>query len=123
MDMVKVRMQVRMESKLDASLVASFRSIIAERGMLGVYDGLSAGIARQMVYTTCRLGCYDMFRDAIVGMKSGDSKHVTILDRILAGAISGGFAAFISCPVDVAMVRMQADASAPKDKRRGYANA
>ena len=123
MDMVKVRMQMRMESKLDASLTASFKSIIADRGMLGVYDGLSAGISRQMVYTTTRLGCYDMFRDAIVSLKPGDKKEVTILDRVLAGAVSGGFAAFISCPVDVAMVRMQADASAPVDKRRGYKNA
>mmetsp|Transcript_32335 Transcript_32335/g.50572 ORF Transcript_32335/g.50572 Transcript_32335/m.50572 type:complete len:306 (-) Transcript_32335:59-976(-) len=123
MDMVKVRMQMRMEQKLDAGLMTSLKSIVGERGLLGVYDGLSAGISRQMVYTTARLGCYDMFRDAIVTIRSGNTKEVTILDRVIAGAVSGGFAAFISCPVDVAMVRMQADASAPVDKRRGYKNA
>ncbi|KNH06676.1 hypothetical protein XU18_2504 [Perkinsela sp. CCAP 1560/4] len=123
MDMVKVRMQMRMEAKVDAGLMTSFRSIIAERGILGIYDGLSAGISRQMVYTTCRLGCYDMFRDAIVGLRSENNRQVTMMDRVLAGAVSGGFAAFLSCPVDVAMVRMQADASAPIEKRRNYKNA
>jgi solute carrier family 25 oxoglutarate transporter 11 len=36
------------------------------------------------------------------------------------GAITGGMAAYISCPMEVAVVRMSNDSSLPKEERRNY---
>lgn len=36
------------------------------------------------------------------------------------GAITGGMAAYISCPMEVAVVRMSNDSSLPKEDRRNY---
>ena len=36
------------------------------------------------------------------------------------GAVTGGIAAYISCPMEVAVVRMSNDSSLPKEERRNY---
>lgn len=36
------------------------------------------------------------------------------------GAVTGGMAAYISCPMEVAVVRMSNDSTLPKDERRNY---
>lgn len=40
----------------------------------------------------------------------------------MVGAVTGGIAAYISCPMEVAVVRMSNDASLPKEERRNYKN-
>lgn len=77
----------------------------------GFYTGLSSGLLRQVVYTTCRLGCYASFRDAILqgekklGLKSDASPaNANLFDRALAGAGAGVFASFLSSPVEVCLV-------------------
>lgn len=40
--------------------------------------------------------------------------------RVIAGLASGGVAALISCPAEVALVRMSNDATLPKELQRGY---
>ena len=115
---------MRAEAKADTGLASVVRAILKERGPAGLYDGLSAGVSRQLVYATVRLGGYDVFRDAIVRRRAaeGGVPVATFGDRLVAGALSGGFAAYLSCPVEVAMVRMQADGSGPAGERRGYAH-
>lgn len=78
--------------------------ILAQEGASGLFNGLSAGIARQLVYATLRLGLYQPILDGITGGKT--ATKVGPGERIVAGATSGAFAAFCSCPVEVALVRM-----------------
>lgn len=77
----------------------------------GFYTGLSSGLLRQVVYTTCRLGCYPGFRDSILqgevmlGLKkNADPSSVNLADRALAGASAGIFASFLSSPIEVCLV-------------------
>jgi solute carrier family 25 (mitochondrial oxoglutarate transporter), member 11 len=41
----------------------NFGAMVREKGFLTLYDGLSAGILRQVFYATARLGLFDTFRD------------------------------------------------------------
>lgn len=41
---------------------------------------------------------------------------------MVVGAATGGIAAYISCPMEVAVVRMSNDATLPLDQRRNYKN-
>lgn len=43
-----------------------------------------------------------------------------VWDSVVIGAITGGMAAYISCPMEVAVVRMSNDTSLPKEERRNY---
>ena len=75
----------------------------------GWYKGIEAGMARQVVYTSCRLAFFDPVKRLIVG-----DRQATVFDRILAGASSGALAAFCSSPVEVALVRMSAASAAER---------
>eukprot|EP01006_Ploeotia_vitrea_P003528 TRINITY_DN112773_c0_g1_i1.p1 TRINITY_DN112773_c0_g1~~TRINITY_DN112773_c0_g1_i1.p1 ORF type:complete len:298 (-),score=30.07 TRINITY_DN112773_c0_g1_i1:82-975(-) len=90
--------------------------LYSEAGVLGFYNGLSAGLARQVVYAPARLTLYEVFRDLIVTK----GEKPTVPQRIGAGAVSGGIAAVLSCPAEVSLVRMQSDHAAPPEARRGY---
>ncbi|RNF25781.1 putative mitochondrial carrier protein [Trypanosoma conorhini] len=71
----------------------------------GAFKGLSAGLLRQVVYAPARLGCYPIFRDAIMALKRADPGAApTVGDRAIAGAVSGAFASFLSSPVEVCLV-------------------
>lgn len=48
--------------------------------------------------------------------------RVISLLSVVVGAVTGGIAAYISCPMEVAVVRMSNDVSLPKEERRNYKN-
>lgn len=61
LDLVKNRMQMAVSVDGRKEYRSSFhalRQIIAKEGLFSVYNGLSAGLARQASYTTTRLGLY-----------------------------------------------------------------
>ena len=45
-----------------------------------------------------------------------------IYKSVAVGAVTGGMAAYISCPMEVAVVRMSNDGSLPPEERRNYKN-
>jgi len=96
----------------------SFRSMIAENGVRSLYDGLPAGLLRQMFYATARFGLFETFRDWLHQIRG----KTDFASRVAVGAITGGIAAYISCPMEVATVRMSNDVTLPPDQRRNYKN-
>lgn len=59
LDLVKNRMQMAGKKEYISSYHA-LRTIIANEGLFAIYNGLSAGLARQASYTTTRLGIYSL---------------------------------------------------------------
>jgi solute carrier family 25 oxoglutarate transporter 11 len=43
----------------------SFGKMAKNQGLMSVYDGLSAGILRQVFYATSRFGLFETFRDML----------------------------------------------------------
>ena len=91
------------------------QTIVREEGAASLYNGLSAGCARQLVYMSARIGFYEKIRDAAAMVRETD-----FAQRLVVGAVSGGIAAVVSCPMEVTVVRMSNDASLPAAERRGY---
>lgn len=115
MDVLKVRMQ------LDTSISSTRQqaiNLLRNEGVPGLYKGLSAAIMRQASYTTLRLGLYDIIKDIITS--NPNHSKPTLPTRIMSGMVSGAVASFICCPVEVCLIRMQADGRLPVDQRRGY---
>lgn len=94
----------------------SFGGMVKESGMMSLYDGLGAGLWRQVFYATTRFGLFETFRDKLHEIRG----TTDFASRVGVGAASGGIAAYISCPAEVAVVRMSNDASLPANERRNY---
>uniref|UniRef100_A0A6V2ANC3 Mitochondrial carrier protein n=1 Tax=Ditylum brightwellii TaxID=49249 RepID=A0A6V2ANC3_9STRA len=94
----------------------SFNGMIKESGWMSIYDGLSAGVLRQVFYASSRFGLFETFRDKLHEIRG----KTDFASRVGIGAITGGIAAYISCPMEVAVVRMSNDSTLPPDERRNY---
>ncbi|KAI6234113.1 Mitochondrial 2-oxoglutarate/malate carrier protein [Aphelenchoides fujianensis] len=116
LDLVKNRMQLSGTSgkKEYRSSFHALRSIIANEGLLTVYTGLSAGLARQATYTTTRLGVYTWLQD----------KAPSFAMKAALGMTAGAVGSFVGNPTEVALIRMTSDGRLPPAERigRNYKN-
>jgi solute carrier family 25 (mitochondrial oxoglutarate transporter), member 11 len=122
-DMIKVRLQLAGEGVRAGpkpSALGITRDIIAQGKVLDLYTGLSAGLLRQAVYTTARLGFFDTFQTALSARAEKNGTTITFLERSAAGLSAGGLAAMVGNPADLALIRMQSDGLKPKDQRANY---
>lgn len=87
-------------------------------GVRGLYDGLSAGVMRQVFYASSRFGLFETFRDMLHEYRG----KTDFASRVAVGAVTGGIAAYLSCPMEVCVVRMSNDKTLPLDERRNYTN-
>lgn len=56
LDLIKNRIQISCKAKYNS--FHTITTIIKNEGFFALYNGLSAGLARQATYTTTRLGIY-----------------------------------------------------------------
>ncbi|KAE8149849.1 mitochondrial carrier domain-containing protein [Aspergillus avenaceus] len=122
-DMVKVRLQLAGEGVRAGPRPTAFgvaRDIIAAGKVLDLYTGLSAGMLRQAVYTTARLGFFETFIKSLNKRAESANRKVTFGERAGAGLTAGGIAAMIGNPADLALVRMQSDGLKPPEARAHY---
>jgi len=113
-DVAKVQMQINKEA--GATLTTTCRTIMAHEGVGGLYAGLNFALWRQLTYTTARMGLYDS-----IGPMFADKDGKTgLLGKMGAGVCAGSIAASACCPVEVGLVRAQADGRLPLEERRNY---
>ena len=43
----------------------SFNKMVKEQGLMSLYDGIGAGILRQVFYASARFGLFETFRDKL----------------------------------------------------------
>ena len=122
-DMVKVRLQLAGEGVKTGPRPTPLqvaKDIIKAGKVLDLYTGLSAGLLRQAVYTTARLGFFDTFMTALKTRAEGTGKSIGFKERAGAGLTAGGLAAMVGNPADLALIRMQSDGLKPKELRANY---
>lgn len=140
LDLIKVRMQLQGESSgsvqpLRPALafqttttrinlppprvgpIAVGVKIIQQDGVKALFSGVSATMLRQTLYSTTRMGLYDVMKQKWTDPETG---NMPLMTKIGAGLIAGGVGAAVGNPADVAMVRMQADGRLPASQRRNY---
>ncbi|KAI1189690.1 mitochondrial carrier domain-containing protein [Nemania serpens] len=122
-DMIKVRLQLAGEGVATGpkpTPIAVTREILAQGKVLDLYTGLSAGLLRQAVYTTARLGFFDTFMKTLTTRAKDKGTQVGFAERASAGLAAGGIAAFVGNPADLALIRMQSDGLKPIAERKNY---
>ncbi|PKH53795.1 mitochondrial uncoupling protein 5-like [Punica granatum] len=91
--------------------------IVRQEGVAALFSGVSATILRQTLYSTTRMGLYDILKQKWTDPGTGT---LPLTRKIAAGLMAGGIGAAVGNPADVAMVRMQADGRLPAAERRNY---
>jgi solute carrier family 25 oxoglutarate transporter 11 len=124
-DMIKVRLQLAGEGVKTGpkpTPISVTREIIAQGKVLDLYTGLSAGLLRQAVYTTARLGFFDTFMGTLSRRAKEQGRNIGFSERAGAGLTAGGLAAVIGNPCDLALIRMQSDGLKPAAQRANYSS-
>lgn len=123
-DLVKVHLQLAGQTGSNATATTVVRSVLNTTGVRGLYSGLSAAVARQMIYGTARLGMHRSVSNSLQQRRKdqGLSETLPLWMKSLSAITTGGIAATLGCPMDVALVRMQADTLAAEGNKRGYKN-
>lgn len=116
LDMVKVRIQVQEGKNVNRNPFSIAAQMVRNEGVLSMYKGLSAGLLRQATYTTARMGLFNKFSV----MAQDDKGHTSFAGKAAAGLLAGGIGSVFGNPCDLALIRMQADATLPAAQRRGY---
>ncbi|KAK9507571.1 hypothetical protein O3M35_007398 [Rhynocoris fuscipes] len=117
-DVIKNRMQLSGEggkAREHKTSLHAVKNIVQSEGVLALYDGLTANIARQLAYTMTRLGLYQITVDQLAA-----SGITGLNSHIFSGLFAGGIAAMVATPTDVALIRMTADGRLPAKERRNY---
>lgn len=65
-DLVKVHIQLAGQTGSNATASTVLRGVLRQEGVLGLYAGLSAAVARQMIYGTARLGMHRALSDELL---------------------------------------------------------
>lgn len=122
-DMVKVRIQLAGEGTSTGpkpTALSVTRGIVASGRVADLYTGLSAGLLRQAVYTTARIGFFDTFVRGLTARAGERGTQVGFAERAAAGLTAGGLAAMVGNPADLALIRMQSDGLRPAAERKNY---
>jgi len=122
-DMIKVRLQLAGEGARigpKPTPLSVTKEVIAAGKVMDLYTGLSAGLLRQAVYTTARLGFFDTFMNMLQARAKEKGTQVGFKERAAAGLTAGGLAAMIGNPADLALIRMQSDGLRPAAERKNY---
>lgn len=112
LDTAKVRLQIQGESKAAlGSEVAKYRGVfgtittmVRTEGARSLYNGLVAGLQRQMSFASVRIGLYDSMKQ----FYTRGSENASIVTRLMAGCTTGAMAVAFAQPTDVVKVRFQA---------------
>ncbi|XP_043530073.1 mitochondrial brown fat uncoupling protein 1 isoform X2 [Chiloscyllium plagiosum] len=114
LDTSKVRLQIQGEATRSSEVGVpksikyrgvwgTIRTIVRTEGPRSLYNGLVAGLQRQMIFASIRIGLYDSVKQLYTGQN--DTGMVV---RLLAGCTTGALAVLVAQPTDVVKVRFQA---------------
>ncbi|GER50730.1 mitochondrial substrate carrier family protein [Striga asiatica] len=112
-DMIKVRIQLGQGSAADVT-----RNMLKNEG-IGAFYKLSANIVIEFL-CEMRLVKRILTNKAI---EANDGKPLPLYQKALCGLTAGAIGASVGSPADLALIRMQADATLPAAQRRNYTNA
>ncbi|XP_047609517.1 mitochondrial uncoupling protein 3 isoform X2 [Phacochoerus africanus] len=122
LDTAKVRLQIQGENQAARSaqyrgVLGTILTMVRNEGPRSPYNGLVAGLQRQMSFASIRIGLYDSVKQ-LYTPKGSDYSSITT--RILAGCTTGAMAVTCAQPTDVVKVRFQASIHAGPGSNRKY---
>jgi solute carrier family 25 (mitochondrial carrier), member 14/30 len=105
---IKARMQISSEAGRAnkgnyGGIGSTFKAIVKNEGFGGLYKGIAAAYARELLYSSLRLGLYEPIKKLI----GAEGSNVPLYKKFLSGSSAGLIAACAANPVDYLKIRMQ----------------
>jgi solute carrier family 25 (mitochondrial uncoupling protein), member 8/9 len=97
-----------------SGIISTGLGIIKNEGIGALYSGAGATVIRGFVQGGLRLGLYSPIKETLISFDSSakQSGNLSIATKLMAGSLSGGFAACFSSPIDLIKTRQMAQGSA-----------
>uniref|UniRef100_H0WLQ1 Uncoupling protein 3 n=1 Tax=Otolemur garnettii TaxID=30611 RepID=H0WLQ1_OTOGA len=86
-------------------VLGTILTMVRTEGLRSPYNGLVAGLQRQMSFASIRIGLYDSVKQFYTPK---GVEHSSVTTRILAGCTTGAMAVTCAQPTDVVKIRFQA---------------
>jgi len=114
-----MRYQVKQKQKsANQGVVRTIVSGVRANGFTSLYGGISAGLQRQLAFSSVRIGIYDSVKDFYMDLFNTKQEGKQIPIRILAGTTTAMVAVALFQPTEVVKIRMQAQARSVKTERK-----
>ncbi|KAF6024535.1 hypothetical protein EB796_017155 [Bugula neritina] len=116
LDLLKVHLQTQQKAQL--GLVGMAKQVVRNEGVLGLYNGISASVGRQMTYSLTRFAVYEYIK----GQRTTNGRQLPFHEKVIIATFAGGIGGVVGTPCDLVNVRLQNDMKIPLDQRRNYKN-
>ncbi|KIW00125.1 hypothetical protein, variant [Verruconis gallopava] len=124
LEIVKIRLQVQGEIQKSATESAppkrSALWIVRNLGLVGLYKGASACLLRDIPFSAIYFPAYAHLKKDFFG--ESPQKKLGVVQLLLAGAIAGMPAAYMTTPADVIKTRLQVEARKGEQTYKGLAD-
>ncbi|GFO04225.1 mitochondrial dicarboxylate carrier [Plakobranchus ocellatus] len=117
LDLLKVHLQTHQGPKM--GLLQMGVKVIKTDGVLGLYNGLSASVLRQLTYSMTRFAIYETVKKELIK----DNRSMPVYEKIGLAAFAGACGGLVGTPADLINVRMQNDIKLAEAERRNYKHA
>lgn len=94
-------------------LFGTITTIARQEGPRSLYNGLSAGLQRQMVFASVRLGLYDSVKGTYQKLLNEKPDGLHVFARVMAGLTTGAMAVIVGQPTEVVKIKFQAQKRMP----------
>ena len=94
------------------SMVGAMRTIVEQRGVGALYNGIGATVVGVAPYAGLKFGVYEALKGALSNVAGVDESQLKPWQRVSAGAVAGLIAQTAVYPLDVVRRRMQTHARA-----------
>lgn len=118
LDLLKVQMQTQKGKNIP--MIQLVGNVLKQQGIMGLYNGISASLMRQLTYSMARFALYEKAKEEVA---PNDGTVMPFYTSAFLAGISGLFGGFVGSPADLINVRMQNDIRLPPEQRRNYKNA
>lgn len=95
-------------------IISTGLNIIKSEGVGALYSGVGATVVRGFVQGGLRLGLYSPIKETLISLDSTNTsqQNLSVAGKLVAGSLSGGFAACFSSPIDLIKTKQMAQGSA-----------
>ncbi|KAE9962508.1 hypothetical protein BLS_000246 [Venturia inaequalis] len=122
LEIVKIRLQIQGEAAKTSDVPKrSAMWIMKNLGLMGLYKGASACLMRDIPFSAIYFPSYNHLKRDLFG--ESPTKKLGVVQMLLAGAIAGMPAAYLTTPCDVIKTRLQVEAKQGQQAYTGLRHA